>query len=564
MLKTLLVANRGEIAIRILRAAAELGLRTVAVHSTDDADVAAHAQGRRGRSLDAERPGRLPRHRAGAAARRRDRRRRDPPRLRVPRRERRASPPRCAEAGITFVGPSPEVLALFGDKAAARRSPSALGVPVLRGHARRHHASTTPRRSSRSLGPGGAMMLKAVGRRRRPRQPGRDARPTTSPGRTSGAARRRRRPSATATSTPSSWSRGPATSRCRSSATAAAPSATCGSATAASSAATRSSSRSRRRRTSTRRCARPRSPTPCGWPADVALRQPRHVRVPGRRRHRPPRLHRGQPAAAGRAHRHRGGARHRPRAGRSSSSPAGASLAEVGLDQRSVPAPRGHRRAVPGEHGDDGRRRVDPPGRRRPHRLRGARRAPATAPTRSATPATARAPASTRCSPRSSCTRRRTRLARRPGQGRPGARRVPHRGRRRPTPASCRRSCATPTSSPATATTRFVDDHVAELVAGAARRAAVVRARPPRRPPGAGLAGVEGRHRRPARRARPRTRRRWPPDAAGRAAARRRRAGRAGRHRRRARHRCRARSCSSTWPTATRSPPASSSSSWRR
>ena len=36
-LTTLLVANRGEVAIRIFRAAAELGLRTVAVHSADDA-----------------------------------------------------------------------------------------------------------------------------------------------------------------------------------------------------------------------------------------------------------------------------------------------------------------------------------------------------------------------------------------------------------------------------------------------------------------------------------------------------------------------------------------------
>ena len=34
----LLVANRGEIAIRIMRAAAELGIRTVAVYSDDDAD----------------------------------------------------------------------------------------------------------------------------------------------------------------------------------------------------------------------------------------------------------------------------------------------------------------------------------------------------------------------------------------------------------------------------------------------------------------------------------------------------------------------------------------------
>ncbi len=36
-MKSLLVANRGEVAIRVMRAAAELGIRTVAVHSEDDA-----------------------------------------------------------------------------------------------------------------------------------------------------------------------------------------------------------------------------------------------------------------------------------------------------------------------------------------------------------------------------------------------------------------------------------------------------------------------------------------------------------------------------------------------
>ena len=36
-LKSLLVANRGEISIRVMRAAAELGLRSVAVFSEDDA-----------------------------------------------------------------------------------------------------------------------------------------------------------------------------------------------------------------------------------------------------------------------------------------------------------------------------------------------------------------------------------------------------------------------------------------------------------------------------------------------------------------------------------------------
>ena len=37
MVKSLLIANRGEIAIRIARTAAEMGLRTVSVYSDDDA-----------------------------------------------------------------------------------------------------------------------------------------------------------------------------------------------------------------------------------------------------------------------------------------------------------------------------------------------------------------------------------------------------------------------------------------------------------------------------------------------------------------------------------------------
>ena len=157
---SLLIANRGEIAIRVMRAAAELGIRTVAVFSEDDAASlhtrkADESRGLSGRGAsayldidqivalavsaecDAIHPGYgFLSENAGFAR-------------------------RCKEAGINFVGPRPEILELFGDKVKARELAERCRVPLLRGTA----GPTTldeAREFLSSLGTGGAMMIKAV------------------------------------------------------------------------------------------------------------------------------------------------------------------------------------------------------------------------------------------------------------------------------------------------------------------------------------------------------------------------------------------------------------------
>src|SRR5881296_3434875 len=127
-LARLLVANRGEIAIRIARAAAGLGIPTVGVFSEDDA-ASLH-----GRHVDAARPlrGRGPRAYL------------DVEQLLAVAREtgcdavhpgygflsEQAGFARCcAEAGLTFVGPQAETLALLGDKVAARALDERPGEP---------------------------------------------------------------------------------------------------------------------------------------------------------------------------------------------------------------------------------------------------------------------------------------------------------------------------------------------------------------------------------------------------------------------------------------------------
>jgi len=157
---SLLVANRGEVALRILRAAAELGIRTVAVHGRDDAaslhvqradavqplagtgaaaylDVEAVLAAARSAECDALHPGYgfLSENPALARA--------------------------CAEAGIVFVGPPAEILESFGDKVRCREIAARCGVPVLAATG----AGTTLADAEAfraALGPDASVMIKAA------------------------------------------------------------------------------------------------------------------------------------------------------------------------------------------------------------------------------------------------------------------------------------------------------------------------------------------------------------------------------------------------------------------
>jgi acetyl-CoA carboxylase carboxyltransferase component/biotin carboxylase len=128
----LLVANRGEIAVRILRTAADLGLRTVAVHSADDADALHVRLADVAVPLDGEGPAPyLDVDRLVAIAREQGCDTVHPGYGFLS--ENAAFARACAEAGLTFVGPSPEVLELLGDKSQARALARRLDIPVLAG-----------------------------------------------------------------------------------------------------------------------------------------------------------------------------------------------------------------------------------------------------------------------------------------------------------------------------------------------------------------------------------------------------------------------------------------------
>jgi acetyl/propionyl-CoA carboxylase alpha subunit/sugar phosphate isomerase/epimerase len=128
----ILVANRGEIALRIIRAAAELGLRTVAVHTRDDAASAHSRRADEVRALPGEGvAGYLDADALIAAAGDAGATAVHPGYGFLSENARFAA--RCASAGLTFVGPRPELLELFGDKTRSRDLAREAGVPVTPG-----------------------------------------------------------------------------------------------------------------------------------------------------------------------------------------------------------------------------------------------------------------------------------------------------------------------------------------------------------------------------------------------------------------------------------------------
>lgn len=157
---TVLVANRGEIAIRIMRAARALGLRTVAVYSDADIDAPHVAEADMAVHIGAAAPGSsyLDIERVIAAAKQSNADAIHPGYGFLA--ENAAFAEACANNDLIFVGPSPDAIRWMGDKAGARRRMAEAGVPCVPGYDGTDQSDATLLREAERIGV--PLMVKAA------------------------------------------------------------------------------------------------------------------------------------------------------------------------------------------------------------------------------------------------------------------------------------------------------------------------------------------------------------------------------------------------------------------
>ncbi|WIG58150.1 MAG: Biotin carboxylase of acetyl-CoA carboxylase [Ktedonobacterales bacterium] len=152
MFKSVLIANRGEIAVRVMAACQEMGIRAIAVYSEADRD-AAHVRAADEAYCIGPAPARESYLNISAI-------------LAVAQAhgaeaihpgygflsENAEFAEACARAGIVFIGPPAEAIRLMGSKTAAKRAVEAAGVPTVPGYAGEKRDAHTMRREAARIG----------------------------------------------------------------------------------------------------------------------------------------------------------------------------------------------------------------------------------------------------------------------------------------------------------------------------------------------------------------------------------------------------------------------------